>query len=42
DRVERFINRLKQRRVAASVRRSRGLDADAACGQLRRRKLQMA
>ena len=42
DRVERFINRLQQRRVAASVRRSRGLDADAACGQLRRRKLQMA
>ena len=42
DRVERFIDRLKQRRVAASVRRSRGLDADAACGQLRRRKLQMA
>ncbi|MGK7913555.1 MAG: 23S rRNA (adenine(2503)-C(2))-methyltransferase RlmN [Synechococcus sp.] len=42
DLVERFIDRLKQRRVAASVRRSRGLDADAACGQLRRRKLEMA
>ena len=28
---------LQERHVAVSVRASRGLDADAACGQLRRR-----
>ncbi|WP_017325871.1 23S rRNA (adenine(2503)-C(2))-methyltransferase RlmN [Synechococcus sp. PCC 7336] len=39
DRVERFLQRLQERRVAASLRRSRGLDRDAACGQLRRRQL---
>jgi len=35
--VEAFRHALHQRHVAVSVRASRGLDADAACGQLRRR-----
>jgi 23S rRNA (adenine2503-C2)-methyltransferase len=35
--VEAFRAALQQRHVAVSVRASRGLDADAACGQLRRR-----
>ena len=35
--VEAFRAALAQRRIAVSVRASRGLDADAACGQLRRR-----
>ena len=35
--VERFRRILSQRGVAVSVRSSRGLDRDAACGQLRRR-----
>ncbi|EDY38725.1 radical SAM enzyme, Cfr family [Cyanobium sp. PCC 7001] len=35
--VEAFRWALQERRVAVSVRASRGLDADAACGQLRRR-----
>jgi 23S rRNA (adenine2503-C2)-methyltransferase len=35
--VEAFRRLLRQRHVAVSVRTSRGLDADAACGQLRRR-----
>ncbi len=35
--VEGFRLLLRQRHVAVSVRTSRGLDADAACGQLRRR-----
>ena len=35
--VEAFRLALQQRHVAVSVRASRGLDADAACGQLRRR-----
>jgi 23S rRNA (adenine2503-C2)-methyltransferase len=35
--VEAFRRLLGARRVAVSVRASRGLDADAACGQLRRR-----
>lgn len=34
-RIETFLALLKQHHVAASVRRSRGLAADAACGQLR-------
>jgi 23S rRNA (adenine2503-C2)-methyltransferase len=34
--VERFRQVLQERRVAVSVRASRGLDQDAACGQLRR------
>ncbi|MEB3322030.1 MAG: 23S rRNA (adenine(2503)-C(2))-methyltransferase RlmN [Synechococcaceae cyanobacterium] len=36
-RVEAFRDALARRRVAVSVRASRGLDQDAACGQLRRR-----
>jgi 23S rRNA (adenine2503-C2)-methyltransferase len=35
--VEAFCRALRQRHIAVSVRASRGLDADAACGQLRRR-----
>lgn len=35
--VEGFRRALQARHVAVSVRASRGLDADAACGQLRRR-----
>ena len=35
--VEVFRRALHERHVAVSVRASRGLDADAACGQLRRR-----
>ena len=35
--VEGFRRALQQRQIAVSVRASRGLDADAACGQLRRR-----
>ncbi len=35
--VEAFRRALQQRHIAVSVRASRGLDADAACGQLRRR-----
>jgi 23S rRNA (adenine2503-C2)-methyltransferase len=38
--VEAFRRGLQERRIAVSVRSSRGLDADAACGQLRRRQLQ--
>ena len=38
--VEAFRRALQDRGVAVSVRASRGLDADAACGQLRRRMLQ--
>jgi 23S rRNA (adenine2503-C2)-methyltransferase len=34
-RIQTFVNELKKRNVAVSVRRARGLDADAACGQLR-------
>jgi len=35
--VDGFRRALQERHVAVSVRASRGLDADAACGQLRRR-----
>ena len=35
--VESFRRSLQEQHVAVSVRASRGLDADAACGQLRRR-----
>ncbi|MFN6133611.1 MAG: 23S rRNA (adenine(2503)-C(2))-methyltransferase RlmN [Synechococcaceae cyanobacterium] len=35
--VETFRRALEDRHIAVSVRASRGLDADAACGQLRRR-----
>jgi 23S rRNA (adenine2503-C2)-methyltransferase len=34
-RIQAFVNGLKNRNIAVSVRRARGLDADAACGQLR-------
>ena len=37
ERVEAFRAALQQRHIAVSVRASRGLDQDAACGQLRRR-----
>jgi 23S rRNA (adenine2503-C2)-methyltransferase len=33
--IQEFVNILKARHIAVSVRRSRGLEADAACGQLR-------
>jgi 23S rRNA (adenine2503-C2)-methyltransferase len=36
-RVRRFADRLRQRGVNATVRRNRGADIDAACGQLRAR-----
>ncbi|KYC38340.1 23S rRNA (adenine(2503)-C2)-methyltransferase [Scytonema hofmannii PCC 7110] len=36
NRIQAFVNVLKQQRIAVSVRYSRGLEADAACGQLRR------
>lgn len=35
DRIQGFVNILKQQQIAVSVRYSRGLEADAACGQLR-------
>lgn len=34
-RLETFMNILQQERIAVSIRYSRGLEADAACGQLR-------
>jgi 23S rRNA (adenine2503-C2)-methyltransferase len=34
-RIQEFVNALKQQQIAVSVRYSRGLEADAACGQLR-------
>jgi 23S rRNA (adenine2503-C2)-methyltransferase len=34
-RIQAFVNVLKGKNIAVSVRYSRGLDADAACGQLR-------
>jgi len=34
-RVQAFVEELKKRHIAVSVRYSRGLEADAACGQLR-------
>ena len=37
ERVEAFRRLLHERHIAVSVRASRGLDQDAACGQLRRR-----
>ena len=37
ERVQAFRDALARRRIAVSVRASRGLDQDAACGQLRRR-----
>ncbi|MDB9372428.1 23S rRNA (adenine(2503)-C(2))-methyltransferase RlmN [Nodularia sphaerocarpa] len=38
DRIQAFVNILKQQNTAVSVRFSRGLEADAACGQLRASK----
>ncbi|WP_017651664.1 23S rRNA (adenine(2503)-C(2))-methyltransferase RlmN [Fortiea contorta] len=38
DRIQAFVNVLKQQQIAVSVRYSRGLEADAACGQLRTSK----
>lgn len=35
ERINDFLNQLKQDNIAVSVRYSRGLEADAACGQLR-------
>ncbi len=37
--VEGFAQRLRDRHIATSVRYSRGLEADAACGQLRAQKV---
>lgn len=34
-RIDGFVKALKDRRIAVSVRKTRGLEADAACGQLR-------
>lgn len=36
-RIQAFVKVLQQQQIAVSVRYSRGLEADAACGQLRRR-----
>ncbi len=38
DRIQAFVKVLKQQQIAVSVRYSRGLEADAACGQLRTSK----
>jgi 23S rRNA (adenine2503-C2)-methyltransferase len=38
-RIQAFVNTLKQQQIAVSVRYSRGLEADAACGQLRTKQL---
>ena len=38
DRIQAFVKILKQQQIAVSVRYSRGLEADAACGQLRASK----
>jgi 23S rRNA (adenine2503-C2)-methyltransferase len=35
DRIRAFAGRLRNQGIEATVRRSRGLDIDAACGQLR-------
>ena len=45
DRQEKFLSILRERRIAATLRREKGHDIDAACGQLRlqtRRELQTA
>ncbi|HIK30191.1 MAG TPA: 23S rRNA (adenine(2503)-C(2))-methyltransferase RlmN [Oscillatoriales cyanobacterium M59_W2019_021] len=39
DRIEAFANILRQRHIAVSIRYSRGLAVDAACGQLRASEL---
>lgn len=38
-RIQAFVKALKQQQIAVSVRRARGLAADAACGQLRASQL---
>jgi 23S rRNA (adenine2503-C2)-methyltransferase len=38
DRIQAFLTVLQQQKIAVSVRYSRGLEADAACGQLRTSK----
>ena len=38
-RIQAFVNVLQQQQIAVSVRYSRGLEGDAACGQLRATKL---
>ncbi|MBD2252342.1 23S rRNA (adenine(2503)-C(2))-methyltransferase RlmN [Nostoc parmelioides] len=38
DRIQAFLTVLQQQHIAVSVRYSRGLEADAACGQLRAKK----
>lgn len=37
--IRTFLHQLEQRQVAVSLRQTRGLDQDAACGQLRQRQL---
>jgi 23S rRNA (adenine2503-C2)-methyltransferase len=37
--LQQFVDILKSRKIAVSIRRSRGLEADAACGQLRASQL---
>lgn len=41
-RVQDFVRALKDRHIAVSVRYSKGLDVDAACGQLRTQEMQAA
>jgi 23S rRNA (adenine2503-C2)-methyltransferase len=41
DRIQAFVKVLKQQNIAVSVRYSRGLEADAACGQLRTTNLRL-
>ncbi len=41
-RIQNFVKALEERRIAVSVRQSRGLEADAACGQLRASKSEAA
>jgi 23S rRNA (adenine2503-C2)-methyltransferase len=41
-RIQAFVDALQQQHIAVSVRRSRGLEKDAACGQLRASKWLMA
>ncbi|MBF2075600.1 MAG: 23S rRNA (adenine(2503)-C(2))-methyltransferase RlmN [Synechococcales cyanobacterium C42_A2020_086] len=40
-RIQSFVALLKERHIAVSVRRSRGLERDAACGQLRASQIQL-
>ncbi|MBD0345224.1 MAG: 23S rRNA (adenine(2503)-C(2))-methyltransferase RlmN [Coleofasciculus sp. Co-bin14] len=41
-RIQAFVDALEKQHIAVSVRRSRGLEKDAACGQLRASKLTQA